>query len=339
MLKRISSFLLALAVFGGITTALADNAGTSSNPLITKSYIDSTIIPELKGSVDRVVSSYAEKFGYDPGSKLVYDQIAGRIIPDEYSVASGYLAVSMPKGGKITVITGGSVLVSFGDVKLTVESGEVIDVSAAHRASEPLSANVRYFAAENTKAVFEAREDAVCLVNGPYMLSGGAELLEDGWFIDIGEYSEYYEIIVQLTENGIINGISKDCFELRSDMTARTMLDAVWTMAGKPGRSAESWAKTAGINSIPYGDLSLTRQEMAFILYRYAVNRGLNTFSELKLTMYEDYYDAEPEYADAVRWALDKKLIQGSIDTVIEPGDIMTRQQAAEAIYKLLNMS
>ncbi|MBR1921794.1 MAG: hypothetical protein IJ829_07335, partial [Kiritimatiellae bacterium] len=146
---------------------------------------------------------------YDAEAKRVYDMAMGRVIPEEYVVATGYEAVNVPAGGKITVMTGASVLVSYGSVSLTVQSGEVINVDSAVTASNPLSANIRYFAAEDTVAVYTARQDSVCLVNGPYMLSDGAEIIENSGFDDIDEYSEYYDIVMTLADRGIMSGVSR----------------------------------------------------------------------------------------------------------------------------------
>ncbi len=338
-MKRISAILMAVMILTGMTTALADNAGTSSNPLITRSYLETTLIPNITEAVDGVVRSYSVDRDYDAEAKRVYDMAMGRVIPEEYAVATGYEAVSVPAGGKITVMTGASVLVSYGSVSLTVQSGEVINVDSAVTASNPLSANIRYFAAEDTVAVYTARQDSVCLVNGPYMLSDGAEIIENSGFDDIDEYSEYYDIVMTLADRGIMSGVSRGSFELKTDVTELSIVESLWNMAGRPGSDAKTWADSRDIWTVTDDEEVITHEELAYILYKYAKNSGLDTTFSKKLTVYDDYYEVSPEYSDAVRWALDKGIIKGSVDTVIEPQDVTTRQQAAEALYGVLQLS
>lgn len=82
MKKRIGILLLVVVLLSGMTLAFAANPGSDEDPLISKSYIDSVLMPQLYSYIDKAVgsgnsnqptgeSSTFEVVNIRPGQKLI----------------------------------------------------------------------------------------------------------------------------------------------------------------------------------------------------------------------------------------------------------------------------
>lgn len=335
-MRKIIAVLLALVILVSMSTTFA--AGTSSDPLVSLSYLESDVIPEIKGQVAKVISAYQKNSDHEAQAERIYNEISARIIPEGYSFESSYVMVSAPKGSSVTLLTGGSFILISGDMNLIPERGEIINLNTAQTASENLSENVRYFAAENTVALYTATRDSICLINGTYALENGAVITEDINFSDLNEDAVGYKAAMELYERGILSTVSQMSFEPETEIIIDTLINSLWVMADRPDDDAKAWARSNDIWT--YDDLEaiITHEELAYILYMYAESEDLNTDSTFDITGYEDYDDVTPEYREALAWAFENGILTGTIDSVLEPRDHTTRIQAAMAIYKLIEI-
>jgi hypothetical protein len=106
---------------------------------------------------------------------------------------------------------------------------------------------------------------------------------------------------------------------------------------------AVSWAATNGIVSgysqgIFGPDDSITREQLATILYRYAAYLGLETKSGGNLTGFNDQ-DRVSDYAlEPMSWAVEKGLITGLPGKLLNPGGNATRAEVSAILMRFIDM-
>lgn len=127
-----------------------------------------------------------------------------------------------------------------------------------------------------------------------YRMEGMPTVVSESKYTDVNKEFYYYSPIVWATENGIVNGYSKEIFAPND---------------------------------------RITREQFAAILYRYADYKGLDVSFDLRIVEALKKYDDNSlinDYAkDAISWANHSKLITGTSVTTLEPQGTATRAQAA----------
>ena len=193
MKKRLLAALLAIAIMTCICFAVAaGTAGSSSDPLISLSYLTSTFKPGLLSETDSRVNSAL-------GS--VYDSAVASI-PAGGGSTSYYTSADVPTeldlkyGDSIFGITGTSVTPLAGTVRLSYSGSAVIDVTDGKTVSSgtTLTADHRYIVGEDTDASFIVAQDtSVVSVMGEYIPS-------------YGYATDYYALADALYKLGLFKG-------------------------------------------------------------------------------------------------------------------------------------
>lgn len=176
-------------------------------------------------------------------------------------------------------------------------------------------------------------------------------------FSDVASYDWYYTAVSNAYSKGIMNGTSASAFEPNSAMSRAMLVTMLYREAGSPAVSssvsgifadcadgqwysnAVLWASqnkiAAGITSKTFEPNSpLTRQQMAAMLYRYAVYKGAAVQTDLSLK----YSDASAiaEWAKAaVAYCAQKGLMTGEAATVFVPEDKASRAMGATVMSRL----
>ena len=168
-----------------------------------------------------------------------------------------------------------------------------------------------------------------------------ADVAEDAWFRSAVEY---------VYENGLMNGTTATTFTPNAT-TSRGMIVAIlWRQAGSPTvdylmefndvaptayyGEAVRWAASEGIVG-GYGDGrfgpndTITRQQLAAILYRFAQPQGYDTSARADLSGYADLGAVSSYAVEALQWANAEGLVNGTSATTLSPGGNATRAQAA----------
>ncbi len=170
--------------------------------------------------------------------------------------------------------------------------------------------------------------------------------------VKLGEW--YFGEIRYNIENGLMDGVTENRFALDEDITREDFVTAMWKMAGSPvvnyimpfgdveaekhNIEAIRWAASEkyliGFADTEFApDKAITREQMATVLYRYAVKRGDNvTIDNPVMPRLSDYTDAQDvsEYArEAVDWVLSRALLKGEGNDVFAPHGTMTRAHAS----------
>ena len=111
--------------------------------------------------------------------------------------------------------------------------------------------------------------------------------------------------------------------------------------AGLWFEEAAAWGEATGVvdgygGSSFGGDDSVTREQMAVFLMRYAEHLGLDTSARADLTEFPDGSEASPWASRAMSWAVAEGLFSGR-DGRLDPTDGATRAEASAVVMRFIN--
>lgn len=138
----------------------------------------------------------------------------------------------------------------------------------------------------------------------------------------------YDEAVAYATQNGLMTAVTNP----NADATRGEIVDALYTLAGKPAAdSAAAWANAQGILTGYGGDYhlndSLTREQLATMLWR---NAGRPTAGT---PFYADSGSIGDYAKTAVAWAKDAKVMSGVGNDRFDPAANVTRATLAQILY------
>lgn len=259
--KRIISTILALLLLIGVTSAFAASAGSSTDPLISRSYINDTYIPDMLDEMDELIS---DELG------AMYSDTMGSLIP-------GVSVASYSSGKSIGLNTGNSITLISGSARLTITSGTVVNATTGQEVSSGsyLAQYNRYIAAEATVATVSVTAASVVATDGTDTGMGYfTDVMTDDWFYN--EVNTAYEL-------GLVNGKTTTVYEPGSSLTigeAITLAARIHQIyhegsTNLTGSGAEwylpyvDYALENGLIAQGYSNYSaaITRQEFVHILY------------------------------------------------------------------------
>lgn len=178
-------------------------------------------------------------------------------------------------------------------------------------------------------------------------------------FVDIADKGWYLPAVEFTYRTELIAGVTNITFCPQDDMTRAMLVAILWRLDGKEAASTASekftdvqsgrwftqpinWASAhdivAGVTDTTFEpDRPITRQEVAAILYRYAVYKGydvsdyndLSAFTDANLVM---HYAVTP-----MQWAVGSGMIAGMSKTTLSPQTTATRAQVAMIIMQFAN--
>ena len=111
--------------------------------------------------------------------------------------------------------------------------------------------------------------------------------------------------------------------------------------AGLWFEEAAAWGEATGVvdgygGSAFGGDDSVTREQMAVFLMRYAEHLGLDTSARADLSEFPDGSEASPWASRAMSWAVAEGLFSGR-DGRLDPTDGATRAEASAVVMRFIN--
>ena len=128
-----------------------------------------------------------------------------------------------------------------------------------------------------------------------YRMDGEPAVEEKAAFTDVADGSYYAAAVAWAAKNGIVNGVSETSFD---------------------------------------PDASITREQMAAILYRYASYCKVDVSAAADLSGYADA-SAVSDYAKtAMQWAVAGGVMNGTSATTLDPSGTATRAQAATVLVR-----
>lgn len=178
----------------------------------------------------------------------------------------------------------------------------------------------------------------------------GESVTSEQRFTDVSIFDWYYEGVMYVSENGIMNGVGGNKFEPGTELKREMLATILWNMEGKPEpkdiapfldvMSGEYYSKAiawAGENGIISGYGSeygvgeaVTREDFAAILYRYAVYKGYDTTQGgMAVREFADYEEISEYAKTPVAWAVNTGIISGMGNGSVSPKTTTSRGQAA----------
>ena len=180
----------------------------------------------------------------------------------------------------------------------------------------------------------------------------------DGFkFTDVSRNDWFYGDVSYVYENGIMDGVSAETFAPNATLTRGMIVTILYRMENKPAVTGASkftdvdanewygapvaWAAENGIvtgySETTFGPNDpVTREQLAAILYRYAVYKGMSAVTrEQNLSRFTDADQISAYAVPAMNWAVGKGLINGA-DGKLSPKASATRAQVAAIIHRYL---
>ena len=176
-------------------------------------------------------------------------------------------------------------------------------------------------------------------------------------FTDVSADSPYAGAIRWAAERGIAAGKTAATFDPSGACTRGQAVTFLWRAAGKPGVSsgavfsdvaadaycaqAVRWAASLGIVT-GYADggfrpnATVTREQMAAILFRFAKAQGLDTTQGgMAIREFQDFDQLSPYAAEAMTWAVNAGILQGDQNRLL-PQSPCARGQIVTLLHRLL---
>jgi hypothetical protein len=347
-------------LLAGLVTVSATTPGTSANQLITQSFLRGEFADSLRNAAVAPLENAADL----ALSRLreIYVLHAG------YSFAPRHTLVSLEQGDTLSLTTGSSFILTSGTAAITISDGAVINITTGREVAsgETLTANRRYFGAENAAAVITATSGVTGYVDGFFLTGGDVGDIpappppppppgQGLPFNDVNEGDWFFRAIEFVFRNGFFAGTAADTFLPGSPMTRGMFVTVLHRLDGLPATHGGSdftdvrdparfyynavlWANAHGIvTGVGDGrfapDAAVTREQMAAIMHRYAQFRGFNmAYAGVMFDGFPDRGDVSDFAGDAMRWAVSWGIMHGS-DGRLLPRNTATRAQVAQIIY------
>ncbi len=176
-------------------------------------------------------------------------------------------------------------------------------------------------------------------------------------FSDVAASSWYNNAVKYVAENGIMNGVSDTLFAPDQKVSRAMFVQILYNMEDKPAangavtftdvkqsawyRDAVAWAASngivTGVSSTEFApEKSVTREQFAVMLYRYASYKGTLKAASGDLSGYADSAAVSSYAADAMKWAVGNGIITGKSGNKLDPKGGATRAEAAAMIVRYL---
>lgn len=155
----------------------------------------------------------------------------------------------------------------------------------------------------------------------------------------------YYSAVEYVTENGLMNGTGNG-FEPNL-ATSRAM---IWTIlarmsdvntasSGEWYAVAQQWAIANGVSDGTMPNGTITREQLAAMLYRYAVSKGMvKGPATADLSVFADANSVSSYAVEAMQWAVSTGLI-GGMDGKLNPQGSATRAQVATMLMRFAELA
>lgn len=174
-------------------------------------------------------------------------------------------------------------------------------------------------------------------------------------FGDVKTADWFYNDVKYVYDKGMMAGTAADVFAPNATTTRAMIVTILYRLEGSPAvtgtssfvdvpagqwyTDAVSWAaanqivKGTSATTFAPND-SITREQMAAILYRYAQYKGYDVTKKADLSGYSDNGQVSAYAKDALAWANAAKLINGVTNTTLAPQGNATRAQVSAILHR-----
>ena len=170
-------------------------------------------------------------------------------------------------------------------------------------------------------------------------------------FTDVKSNDWFYEAVKYVYDKELMNGTSTTTFAPLMTTNRAMVVTMLWRLEGQPKAEATlsftdveqgvwytdavNWAASKGIVK-GYSDTvfapndTVTREQLATILYRYAEYKEYDVSAKGDLTAFTDGAKTSSWAAQAMEWAVGSKLLSGKGGSVLDPTGTATRAEVAQ---------
>ena len=174
-------------------------------------------------------------------------------------------------------------------------------------------------------------------------------------FTDVHWKDWFYKDVEYVVHEGLFHGTTRTTFSPDAPMTRAMLVTVLYRLAEKPEVSeatgfadvaqgkyyadAIAWAKengiVSGVSQTSFApDASLTREQLAAILYRFAQAQGYRTDETAELSRFDDFGRISAYALDALGWANQAGLVNGRSETQLSPQGYATRAEVAAILHR-----
>ena len=178
-------------------------------------------------------------------------------------------------------------------------------------------------------------------------------------FYDIAGDAWYAEAVGYVYANKLMSGVDDKTFGPDVEATRGQIVTILYRMAGQPAVSgtarfsdvaanayynkAITWASGAGImsgtgNSLFQPDSAITREQMATVFYRFAVNQKYDVSKSAKLSIFDDAWQISEYARTPLSWAVGSGLMNGTDAKNISPHTLANRAALAATLMRFCNL-
>lgn len=156
---------------------------------------------------------------------------------------------------------------------------------------------------------------------------------------------------------GLMNGVSENNFAPDDKLTRAMLVTILYRNEGEPATNrsipfsdvdmsayyanAVIWAQQNGIvNGVTETEFApennITREQIASIMFRYAIYKGMETVTMEENLHFEDSSEISEYAVSAMNWALGNELMKGKTAATINPKDNATRAEIAAILHRMM---
>lgn len=235
--------------------------------------------------------------------------------------------------------------------KVTKNKGTTIDLAQYAPTKSGATFEGWYADKDLTKKITSVKLDANTTVYAKWTETPVSSLP----FGDVKSADWFYNDVKYVYEKGMMAGTAADVFAPNATTTRAMIVTILYRLEGSPAVTGTSafvdvpagqWytdaVNWAAANQIVKGTSattfapndSITREQMAAILYRYAQYKGYDVTKKADLSGYSDNGQVSAYAKDALAWANAAKLINGVTNTTLAPQGNATRAQVSAILHR-----
>lgn len=355
MKRKIAAVVVAVVLVGlGVAVAIG---GTREDPLVARSYLEDTYPSAVAQTLEKRASE---------GTKTVYgaaveklDKAGGADVTEAERFRGnleGYSPKAVNSGDALTLKQGASMVVYAGTG--TVTDGTLMDVTIGASAGKNgvVTAGHRYIATGTVGATVRVSTAGSFGVQGTVSFAAaGSQSGNSLPFVDVKNGDWYSGAVQYVYEKGYFSGTSGDVFSPNTPMTRAMLATVLYRVSGESVSGSKSafsdvsdgqwysagvtWASEKGVvNGMGNGtycpDLSVSREQIVTMLYRYQSYRSGSVSAKGSLTGYPDGSLVSDWARPAMEWATGAGLIQGRDTGHLDPKGNATRAEVATILQR-----
>ena len=201
----------------------------------------------------------------------------------------------------------------------------------------------------------EARTCPVCQETQTRVIPANQDACPSKQFVDVNEKLWYHEGVDYVLQTGLMIGTSERTFSPNGPLTRGQLMVILYRLAGSPAVEAETpftdvqagtyyadavaWAYEAGIakgvSQTRFApNQGVSREQLVTFFARYTVWTGNVVAAVGDLRGFEDADRVSAYAQEAMTWAVENGLIEGTGENLLAPGHGSTRAQAATILLR-----